>query len=253
MISGIFQLKGKYQYLTVLLVTGFLFSCMKDMDNTGDIGTGGSMARFTIRGNYLYTVDNEDLRTFNISDSTDVSLVNKTSLGFGIETIFPVENLLFMGARNGMHIYDISNPELPQKKSFTPHFVGYDPVVVQGKYAYVTLRSALGFGEGRNVLLVFDISIPQQPALLAEYTMMGPRGLGIDENKLFVCDDKLKVFEVKNGVELKQLHSFDIPAIDVIPHKDVLYVVAEDGFYQYSYSGNNIILLSKITLPPRNL
>ena len=34
-------------------------------------GIGGSMARFTIKGDYLYTVDSYDLKTFDIKDKVN--------------------------------------------------------------------------------------------------------------------------------------------------------------------------------------
>lgn len=232
-------------YLLFLLLVWS--GCQKDT-SSGETGTGGSMARFTIKDSYLYTVDDENLHTFSISDPSDVKRLSKQHLGFGIETIFPSGEFLFMGAMNGMHIYDLTNPSQPKRRSFTPHFVSYDPVVVKDNYAFVTLRT---FGD-RNQLLVFDISSPDSPFLLAEYDMVGPRGLGIDGDLLFLCDDVLKVFKITEGFKITQIHSFNVSAIDVIPSGNVLYVVAEDGLYQYSYSGDDISLISKITIPPKS-
>jgi hypothetical protein len=226
-------------------------ACSKDSESAGDSGKGGSMARFTIKNDYLYAVDLEKLYTFKIDEK--ITVVQQQLLGFGIETIFPAGDYLFMGAQNGMHIYDIQNPAAPKKVSFTPHFVSYDPVVVQGNYAYVTLRMNPLMWTGRNLLQIYDISNLKAPQLLAEHPMAGPRGLAIDGNKLFICDDVLKVFEVTNGSQIRLLKSFDIEAIDVIPQNQVLYVVAADGFYQYSYDNENIQLISKITLSKENI
>lgn len=227
-----------------------LFSCTKDDAMRGDTGTGGSMARFTILQDYLYTVDHESLHTFGISQPADIQHLHNQYLGFGIETIFPSEDYLFIGARDGMHIYGLTNPERPDKISFTPHFVSYDPVVVQGDFAYVTLRSGPDTPWGENILLVFDISKLNAPQIIAEYQMTGPRGLGIDNDKLFICDDVLKVFHVEdNGYDIELLQTFDIQAIDVIPDDGRLYVVAEDGLYQYDYDGESMSFLSKLTIP----
>ncbi len=233
--------------LLMALSLGALFSCAEDTGG-GDTGTGGSMARFTIKGDYLYTVDFYSLNTFDISNPASITHIKRQNVGFGIETIFPTEDYLFLGAQNGMHIYGLTNPAAPDKISFTPHFVSYDPVVVQGDFAYVTLRSMAGAGIGNNSLLIFDISHPSAPVLKAEYAMTWPRGLGIDGDLLFVCDDKLKVFSVANGFEIQQLQAFDIHAIDVIPRDNILFVVAEDGFYQYLYTGEGMEFLSKLTL-----
>lgn len=205
------------------------------------------MARFTIKGNHLYTVDFNNLRTFDISQPQAMHYIDRINAGFGIETIFPYGNLLFLGAQNGMHIYDISNPDLPKKISFTPHFQSYDPVVVQGNYAYVTLRS-MGWNRG-NMLQIYDISNLSNPQLLKEYPMNGPRGLGIDGEYLFVCDDVLKLFKISQSVNLELISTFNIQAIDVIPAANTLYVIAQDGFYQYAYENMSLSLISKIVIP----
>jgi hypothetical protein len=236
--------------LLYIVLPILLFSCSKDDAMRGDTGTGGSMARFTIRQDYLYAVDQESLHTFGISQPADIQHLHNQYLGFGIETIFPTDDYLFIGARDGMHIYGLTNPARPNKISFTPHFVSYDPVVVQGDFAYVTLRSGPDMPWGENVLLVFDISKPNAPLRLAEYQMANPRGLGIDNDRLFICDDVLKVFHVEeNGYDIELLQTFNIQAIDVIPDSGRLYVVAEDGLYQYDYDGESISFLSKLTIP----
>ena len=51
----------------------------------------------------------------------DPAIVNQVSLTDYTETIFPFENKLFLGAYNGMSIYDISDPSTPVKEgSFLP-------------------------------------------------------------------------------------------------------------------------------------
>jgi hypothetical protein len=238
-------------FIAALWVVSILSSCTKDSDgSSNEPGTGGSMARFTIKNDYLYAVDHSNLHTFRIDGK--LVRMQEQYLGFAIETIFPSGDHLFIGAQNGMHIYDIKIPALPKKVSFTPHFVSYDPVIVQGNYAYVTLRAGDGFPGGtRNLLQIYDISKLNAPQQVAEYAMSSPRGLGIDGDKLFICDNMLKVFRVENGYELTLLKTFDINGIDVIPRNNRLYVVASDGFYQYHYDDENITLISKITLPQK--
>jgi hypothetical protein len=52
-----------------------------------------------------------------------------------------------------------------------------------------------------------------------------------------------------NGYDIELLQTFDIQAIDVIPDDGRLYVVAEDGLYQYDYDGESMSFLSKLTIP----
>lgn len=221
-------------------LTFIAISCDKELGDS-DTGTGGSMARFTIKNNYLYTVDYANLHAFNISNPSDIVHENKQYLGFGIETIFPTEEFLFIGAMNGMYIFSLEVPSSPVKKSFTPHFVARDPVVVQGNFAYATIRG------NANQLLVFDISNVSAPQIIIQHQMINPKGLGIDGETLFICDNGLKVYTVSNGYEIELKHTFDIQAIDVIPINGRLYVLTETGIVQYGYDGEDLTLISSLT------
>ncbi|MFW6370627.1 MAG: LVIVD repeat-containing protein [Bacteroidota bacterium] len=231
-----------------------LTSCALDdgyMDS--NTGTGGSMARFTIKDNHLYTVDYNNLNTFDISNPEDIKHNQRLNVGFGIETIFPYEDKLFLGARNGMYIFSLENPGNPVEMSYTDHFWSYDPVVVQGNYAYVTLRNDDFSWRDANQLQIYEVTNSYNPELVAEYDMDGPGGLAIDDEKLFICDkNALKVYSLSNHIELdieNPVATFPIKAIDVIPNDSLLHVIAEDGFYNYSFENNEMELLGKISIP----
>jgi hypothetical protein len=81
-------MKTIYQLLTILLLST-LVNCTKESSSFGASGgAGGSTARFTIAGNYLYVVDNVALKAFDISNNTAPVYKSKTDIGVNIETIF---------------------------------------------------------------------------------------------------------------------------------------------------------------------
>ncbi len=236
----------KQAVLLSLIASIFLVGCSfedNSYDSSSESGTGGSTARFTINKDHLYTVDVNNLHTFDISDAKKLNYKGMQYIGYGIETIFPMNDILFLGAKNGMYIYNLTNPDQPRQESYTSHFMSYDPVVVKGDYAYVTLRSW-----GNNKLQIYNISKINNPTFIKEYDMTAPRGLSVDKNLLFVCDDMLKVYSINNGTELALLHKFNIKANDVIAKEGHLFVIANDGLYQYSYTEEEMVLLSKIPL-----
>jgi hypothetical protein len=212
-------------------------------------GMGGSMARFTIVNSHLYTVSTNSLDVFNINTPQTPTFVSKLQLGWGIETIYPFKNKLFIGSATGMFIYDITTPSQPAKQGQFSHVRTCDPVIAEGNYAYVTLRSGTGCPGSTNQLDVIDITDILGPKLLKSYTMSNPHGLSKDGSLLFICDGKqgLKVFnatDVNSISLLKQITGLD--AYDVIAWNKVAIVSAADGLYQYDYSDvNNIKLLSK--------
>lgn len=222
--------------------------------NGGDSGTGGSMARFTIVSNYLYIVDNASLNLYDISDNSNPNFTKNIPISWNIETIFPYNQMLFIGSQTGMYVYSIQNPANPEFISEFRHASACDPVVVEGNYAYVTLRGGNLCGAIESQLDVIDISTIENPTLLKTYSMQEPYGLGIKNDVLFVCDGDagLKVYQANDKLKIDSnlvAHYNDINAFDVIPLPDLLIMIGVDGLYQYDYSDlENIELLSHIPI-----
>ncbi len=202
--------------------------------SSGGTSKGGSTARFAIKGDILYVVDDQRLNVFNISDESASVLVSNREVGWGIETIFPYGDWLFLGMQSGVLIYDISSPASPQYISQYSHIVSCDPVVTDGKYAYLTLRTGTNCGLPVNELQILDLSDITNPFIISSFPMRNPKGLAIHGTTLYVCDDGIKIYDVSNRqniILLKQIP--DIPANDVIFHRNQLLVTADNGFYQY--------------------
>lgn len=208
------------------------------------------MTRFTIYQDYLYTVDYSDMRLFNISTPSSPAKTAEIPLGWDIETIFPYQDKLFIGSRSGMHIYDNVTPSSPQYLSTFEHARSCDPVVVEGNYAYVTLRSGTECEGFNNQLDVIDIENLTHPSLVKTYPMINPHGLGIDQGTLFICEgqDGLKVLNASDPANvIEQKHFKNMHAFDVIPLGKVLLMIGEDGLYQYDYTNpDDLKLLSTI-------
>lgn len=213
-------------------------------------GTGGSMARFTIVDDHMYAVDQSNLYVFNISDLENPVKKGEIVVGWGLETIFPYNQSLFVGSQTGMHIFSIAQPGAPVKLSLFEHIRRCDPVVVQDTLAYVTLRGGTACGGNSNELQIVNIKDLTRPHIVAAYPMTNPYGLGIDDKSLFVCDGMagLKVYHVSDIYNLENHRIMTYPAInaiDVIPFNDLLIAIASEGIYQFDYSDlSNIRLLS---------
>lgn len=221
--------------------------------NTGgsSTGVGGSMARFVITGDYLYAVDKQNLLTFDVA-SEEPSQSSMKNVGWAIETIFAYESSLFIGSESAMYIYDISTPASPAQLSEYQHLTACDPVVVEGNFAFVTLRNGNRCNRGVNRLEVINVEDQTSPFKVATYEMINPHGLGIDDGDLFISegDMGLKIMNADNPLEIKLLrHIEDIKTFDVIPFNNVLMVTGEDGIRQYDYSNiKDIKHLSTITV-----
>jgi len=221
--------------------------------SSSPIGAGGSMARFTIMNERLYTVSLSDLDVFNISNSADPQHTNTISVGgWNIETIYPFKNKLFVGSRSGMYIYNVVNADVPVPAGQFQHARSCDPVIADDNYAYVTLRSGTECEGFTNQLDIVKLSDNSDPVLEKTYPMKNPHGLSKDGNLLFICDGAagLKLYDAGDVSNLQLINEItDIETYDVIAMNKIALAVARDGLYQYNYADpSNIRLLSKITI-----
>ncbi|HRG73077.1 MAG TPA: hypothetical protein PLX69_00815 [Leptospiraceae bacterium] len=222
---------------------------------TASSGTGGSLARFAINGDYLYVLSYSQLFTVKISNPEKPSFVKVSNLDAVMETAFLFKTYLMLGSTTGMFIYDLTTPENPTYVSKFTHARSCDPVVAQGNYAYVTLRAGCGTN-AVNQLDILDISDIKNPKLVKSYPMKNPFGLGIDNQYLFICDlqDGLMIYDVQNPSNISLLNRIqDTTPYDIILTNPKATLTGSGGVYQYDYTSiSNITLISKIskTLPP---
>jgi len=202
-------------------------------------GINGSMSRFGLYKDYLYVALNNQLSAFDLSGETPAKAIENLWIGNNVETIFSYKENLFFGTPTGLLIYSVANPLSPQPCSFIGHVFGCDPVVVENDIAYVTVHSGNFCGQNFNELMVIDVKDVYAPRQLASYAMTKPKGLGIDNGTLFVCDDGLKIFNAENPQTIianQLMHYKGMEGFDVIPFNNVLMMIAEDGLYQYDYT-----------------
>ncbi|MCL6259333.1 hypothetical protein M3O96_09555 [Aquiflexum sp. TKW24L] len=209
-------------------------------------GQGGSMARFTLMSAHLYAVDQHSLRVFDVSKEDEPTFIKNIELGWGIETIFPFQEKLFIGSTTGMHIYDASTPSDPKKMAEYSHFTACDPVVVNENYAFVTLRNGEFCRQGVNELQVLDIKDPYNPKLLKSYTMLNPHGLALAGDYLYIAEGQhgLKSFNVADvmNIDKNQLEFLkSMKSVDIIPGPKSLIVIGPDGVCQFDYSTPSVL------------
>lgn len=222
-------------------------SCTKEgavsSSDTAGSGKAGSLARFAIVGDYLYTLDGSDIVSYDVSTGSNPVLKNRVKVGFDIETIYPYNNLLFIGSQTGMYAYELTDAAMPRLLSVVSHVRSCDPVVVQGNYAYVTLRSGTNCG-GTNVLNVYDVTNLSSPALVKTIDLAAPFGLGVNGNALYVTTPgAIKLFNITqpdNPIFVKDIDEAN--ASDVIPYNNTLIVQLNRGasFYDISNSLNPV-------------
>lgn len=256
-VEKITEKVADYQYGGMIFRGGMEFMLSTDAGGnwTGGSGTGGSMARFMLNDEYLYVIAVPiRLKTVDITTASAMEVIDSVDVPRNMETLFRLENKLFIGTTTGMLIFDLVNPKKPVQISSYDHLRACDPVVVDGQYAYVTLRTGNMCNNGQNLLEVIDISSITNPYLVKSYPMFNPHGLGTDGDLLFVCDGTagLKIYDKSDPLAIltsQIAHYPDFDTYDVIPMNGVLMLVGEGGIYQYDYSDpENIVQISHITI-----
>jgi hypothetical protein len=222
--------------------------------NVSVSGNGGSMAKFIVYNNYLYMLDEYDLKIVDVTNPDEPIVIGSNYIGWGMETVFIAEDYLYIGTRDGMHILNLSTPGNPSLLSTYYHILSCDPVIVDGDYAYVTLRSGNNCGQKSDQLDVVNIQDKVNPALYRSFNLTEPYGLGKDGDLLFICEGSngLNIFDASNinfitSNKIKNIS--DITAYDVIAYNGLLMVIGETGLSQYDYNDQeNIEFLSKIPI-----
>lgn len=213
-------------------------------------GVNGSMSRFGLYQDYLYAVIENYMAIFDLSGDQPKKAVESIPVDWSVETIFPYKDCLFLGTPTGMSIYSVADPLKPERMSTVSHVFGCDPVVVENDLAYVTIHSGNWCGQNNNELMIIDVSDVRSPRHIVTYNMKKPKGLGIDNGTLFLCDDGLQIFKVGDPQQLmanRLVHYAGMEGYDVIPFDNVLMMIADDGLYQYDYTHlDKITKLSKI-------
>jgi len=263
------DLKTNYmnKLIAFLLTFILLSSCANDSNSTlPTSGTNGSYSGIVIVDNFMYQVDTESIFTYDVTNPEEIEQIDRQVVGFLIESIFHMEGILFIGSGEALHIFEIGENGIPERKSqtnytaFSEDQTPCDPVVSDGEHAFVTLSSVRSFEfDGpcpRTVLLnqlrIYDIEDLTNPIEVNVIEMINPKGLTYDGNYLFVCENEggLKVFDKSNVMDLQLIHHFKgINTYDAIAKNGLLIVIGEGAIYQFDYTSiTGMELISTLNL-----
>ncbi len=255
-----------------MLFCSFIFSCSISSDDISEQGSSainGSYTKILAVNNRLYGVDDAFISTVDISIKDNPIVIDKQELGFGIESIYHYEGILLVGSNNRLFIMNLDERGVPVLQSSTD-YVNFgddvfpcDPVVANNTNAFVTLSenltsiiTACGNRSVVNIpikeLRIYDIVELKSPILMKTIPMHNPKGLSLDANYLFICNDDqgivvFDVSDINNPIQI--FEKTDFKAYDVIANKGLLIVVGDGQLYQFDYADiSNISLLSIINI-----
>ncbi|MEO9477208.1 MAG: hypothetical protein ABJG41_16805 [Cyclobacteriaceae bacterium] len=215
-------------------------------------GQIGSVNRVVAYQNHVYVISRSKLRVFD--DQNDFDLIYSDWFSSNMETIFPMQNYLFIGGRDQVSIVDITEPSMPQHLSSFWHATSCDPVYpAENNRAYVTLRTG-DFAEcpgDVNALILLNIDEISSPYEIQEIEMKSPFGLRKIGDKLYVGEGEngLKIFDASNPDQLRlEKWEMNIPAFDILEHPtqpSIILIAAPNGLAQYIV-GDDFHLISEV-------
>ena len=220
-------------------------------DSGNSVGTGGSLARFNIVNDHLYIVDQFQIYSFDINDLNNPVLRGQTNASAWVETIFSDGDYLYIGTPGGMQIYGLDTPGDPNFLSEVTHITGCDPVVVQGDFAYVTVRGGNLCGQPESLLDVVDISDRSNPVVIKSEVMNEPYGLGVKGDRLYVSDGSfgLAVYDITDPASANRIITYnDLEIFDVIPLPQWMIMIGNNTMYNYEYTDEGIGLIASFSL-----
>lgn len=244
--------KSRLIKIMFLFITSIIFlACNGSGSSEG--AKAGSLARFSINNDNLYTINGSNIDVLDINDTVNLYLQSSSIVSWNIETLFSYKNLLYVGSDDGFYIMKKDDRGNLEVENFVTHFIGCDPIIVNDDIAYVTLHSSSNCrGTGLNELQIYDVNDTKNIKLLKIEQMKSPKGLGIDKNKLFICDGEegLKIYDINKSnnifdlTQIEQLKSID--CFDLIVDNNILFISSSNKIFQYDYSKTPIQLLSII-------
>jgi hypothetical protein len=235
--------------LPILMILSY--SCAQDLSEGQSSNSTGSITRFVVHEGFMYALNLNELQTYSLADPDKPLLVHELQLDYGLETLIVYDGSIFIGARDGLYIVDLSKLEEPVLQSKTVRtgifglFEGCDPVVVKGNRAFSTVKvvqNICGTNSEVSQLLMYNISDRENPRVLDRVDMSIPNGLGYKDTRLFVCDegtDQIVVFDISNTNFFALLPGASVAVedpIDIIVRDDQMVVSAKNDFHIYDIS-----------------
>ncbi|PKO19068.1 MAG: hypothetical protein CVU39_00520 [Chloroflexi bacterium HGW-Chloroflexi-10] len=162
-----------------------------------------------VNGDYLYAAMG-DLKIYDISEITQPELIAtvpfESALGDTLYSIAIGGEMLYVFTQNGnMGIYDISNPELPDKKgafSVGGGNISFNDIAVKDLYVY--LLNEMG-------LVIFDVIDEENPQLAGYYNISGAESRLVltDTLALTVNLDNLQIIQISDPKKPTKIGVFE--------------------------------------------
>lgn len=232
-----------------------LAACGSDTSNDSD-GVSGSKARLIAHDGAIYSLSNTQLVRINIGNPADPVITDDIWVGDNPDSLAQSGDVIYVGSPadirsyrytegNGLQLVDVSDPRRAV----------FDPVVVDGDYAYSTVVTrnwvnSEGEVSGQGDLYVYQIDESDNLNEISVVQNIGyAQGLAIWDDNLMICDPSngLLHMDVSNRTSPLKYHRIGFVKCDDILHvgDGHFITVGPEGLYQLKpYENNNMGVIS---------
>jgi hypothetical protein len=205
--------RDNYAFVSTLY-GGISIVDVHDINNPIQIGyynSPGTPLQVTLQDNYAYLVElNRGLRIIDITDLTNPIESSSYDMGETFSKVVVSGNYAFVLVGEGMHIFDITDPEIII--SVSTIVVGSAlSLLVDGNTVYVSVGYRTHWGTTGGIK-IYDVENPGNPVKIGEYDAGGglyedvfyPHDIALKNNYLYVVSDfvGLRVFDVSDPTNL---------------------------------------------------
>ena len=233
-----------------------VFACESDSNDfnpsLGGVGTGGSLAKFTIVGDNLLVLQSGSVIQYFIGADGDLVLVRELPFfASNLETIFPYGDKVLVGSNDQVYFLVFDGDNKLDLLSSYRHITACDPVVAANGIAFSTLRNTGCRFNSDEVLDVIDISNIENPQLIKSYQTEAPYGLTVNEQNLFVCERggvaMHDISDPQNILTKGFLEFTGETPLDLIHTQGYLIVRTDKNIYNMSYTASGVLtVLAKV-------
>ena len=213
----------------------------------GHITTQNTVIKVVAQGDFAYLADGEGgLTIVNTSDIDNPAIIgNLDNIGFAADLAISGQYAYVAIENAGFAVVNIADPNHPRliKTESSPN--GANGIEISGNYAYVTHASA-------NGLLIYDISMPENPTLIGKQNIAGSTlAVKIDNGNAYVAgwQSGLNVIDVSTNENPRQIANLESPGAIHTVQTDVLSTYAASSAWQVGRAGFHIIDWQEIGIP----
>ncbi len=226
---------------------------------------GTSSSKFKIKNDRLYSIKDDILKVYDISEPQSVYPLSQTFLGFSITGMFIYDETLIAASSSGLKVFSLNGDNITFLAN-SDDFIPCQRFFVDGSLLFVLnnlevcenyLNNSYNnyYYESTfeledivvdNGIEVYDISEFLAPKLLTKVSSYNPVALSVQDDTLYVCEGEygLKVYDINrsdNNISLNKNNTYrNAPCEDLITASNYLYGINPDGLDIYDYNELNV-------------